>query len=604
MSKRNESIISFNNRLFETAKMMPRGEGMNMIGIIYSNIKEFISVRLCREEDWDEYEDDYNKCIKFLCNNIGSYVKRSYSVLNDDCIIGFKITRRKFADNFQLIPDEYSISNLENGFYLFNPEDKCIFKCKKRGFFVEMYGIYEEPVVFIRSEIIFQYIFGFRRNVIPFEIIRNHGTQPDIHSEKDIVGYIDALKMEPICNIMIGKDPTKIFYKHILSDMKSNPNCYVLQREPNSIITDLKINSLVQFDMIAKEIYKHTKNEECDVNDIFFIGGDKQMMIWNDDESNIIMRTPEIDFNIIMSVLLYSHDSRIDEIYISLYRFDIDTKFPVKALCDLSKSGVNVNVFLEAKARDNEENALEALSKFKEAGVNVVLAYPNKKVHAKLALIKYKDTIMNTSVMRAHIGTGNYSESSQKCFHDLHFITYDAKYTMQVYRVLKGLMNRSIQENDIVSNNRERIVSLIESEMHKSHNGKIIFKCNNICDEEIIQKLYDAADAGVSINIIVRTVCTIRDRHNLRVMSVCGQYLEHDRIYQFGDRVFISSSDIMNRNLDHRIETFVELPEYLAQCISEDILEHYINLNSKPNGSIIIWDMKDGAWIKRTNMRK
>lgn len=594
MSKRNESIISFNNRLFETAKMMPRGEGMNMIGIIYSNIKEFISVRLCREEDWSEYENVYHKCTNLLCNDIRNYVIYAYTTLNNEYFNGFINSCRKFMNNFQQIPSEYSISNLENGLYLFDSFNQSIYKCKKRGFFIKIKTreVQKEPTVFIRSEIIFSNIYRSHQDIIPFEIIRNHGTQPDIHTEKDIIGYIDALKMEPICNIIIGNDPNRILREYILNDVKINPSHYVTQKY--SIITDLKINSLVQFDKIAKEIYKRNKSMNYNVNGIFFTSGSKKILSWSDNKSSILLRTPEIDFSAIINEFLYSHNSFIDEIYISLYRFDIDTEFPVKTICNLSQKGVKINVFLETKARDNEKNALDALMEFREAGVTVVIGYPDKKVHAKLALVKYKD-----GIMKAHIGTGNYSESSQKCFHDLHFITSDEKYTLQVYQILKGLMDGNIKENNIVNHNRERILSLIEDEITKGHDGRIIFKCNNICDEEIIQKLYDAADAGVNINIIARTVCTIHECPNLSVMSVCGRYLEHDRIYQFGNRVFISSSDIMSRNLDHRIESFVELPGYFAHCLTKDLLEQYINLDSRQNGSIVVWDMKDDSWIKR-----
>ena len=251
----------------------------------------------------------------------------------------------------------------------------------------------------------------------------------------------------------------------------------------------------------------------------------------------------------------------IEIIFITLYRNSKESVI-IESLLEARRRDKEVYAYVEPTARGNEQSNLNNICRLKEAGVSVRTNYFNYKVHSKVFCAIDKN---NRKFM--HIGTGNYNENTAQYYTDTHLMTTNPRITNELLKVLMSLFKKTIYKTSYNNlsvytsplNLRPSLNMLIESEIRKHENGRIWIKCNNLYDENIIDKLYQAASAGVDVKIICRTVCGINPKKNLEIRSKVGQYLEHDRIYIFGSRAFISSADLLTRNISKRVEILCEV---------------------------------------------
>lgn len=257
-------------------------------------------------------------------------------------------------------------------------------------------------------------------------------------------------------------------------------------------------------------------------------------------------------------------DENIKNVWITLYRVNPNHSKIVEYLKSAAKKGKNVFVFVELNARGDEINNYRTCEELKNAGCNVRTDYFGYKVHGKLFLAMHKD-----GNLYGHIGTGNYNEKTAMGYTDIHYITGNKEKTSEMLNILIALFEKKVyrtnlEDPKVISspmNIRPFIINFILNETHKGKDGRIYIKVNNFCDEEITTLLYDAADSGVDVKLICRTACTLKPRNNLKVRSKAGKYLEHDRIYVFGDRYFIGSADLLFRNISKRFEIMCEIED-------------------------------------------
>lgn len=250
-------------------------------------------------------------------------------------------------------------------------------------------------------------------------------------------------------------------------------------------------------------------------------------------------------------------------VFISLYRTS-EHSVIVEKLIKAKELGKTVCVYVEPTARDNEKSNLDNIKRLTEAGVHVSCNYFNYKVHGKLFCAIDKDYHVY-----AHIGTGNYNEVTGKQYTDIHLLTTDESITDEILSIFLSIFKKKIYTTTKSKlpiytspiNFRGKINHLIDDEIRKGRYGKIIIKCNNLCDCSIIDKLYTAADRGVQIYIICRTGCAIITHDNIHIRSKVGRYLEHDRFYIFGDKIYISSADLLLRNISKRVEILCEIKD-------------------------------------------
>lgn len=286
-----------------------------------------------------------------------------------------------------------------------------------------------------------------------------------------------------------------------------------------------------------------------------------------------------------------ANDPDVEEIKISLYRVADESKLTSILLKALDK-GKKVTVFVEAKARFDEENNLEWGRKFKEKGAEVIFSFPKIKVHSKILLVvrRENDKIVNY----AYIGTGNFNSKTSKIYCDHAIFTADKRLTKEISRifsVLEGKMIVPREEHLFISpfSTRKNFTSLIMNEIENALAGKkaaITAKMNSLEDPEMIELLYKASNAGVKIRLLIRGfTCLIPGvpgmSENIYITGILDQFLEHGRIYVFengGDqRIFFGSADWMTRNLDSRIEVIAPIYDKDIAAEFKDILELQLN---------------------------
>ena len=261
-------------------------------------------------------------------------------------------------------------------------------------------------------------------------------------------------------------------------------------------------------------------------------------------------------------------DPAVNAISATLYRVADNSKV-AKSLVKAAKKGKTVTVVVELKARFDEESNIYWARKLEKAGANVILGLPHFKVHCKLCLITRQEK--NGPVNYAYLSTGNFNEKTSAIYGDHALFTRDNRLTKEVERVFEYFVNRQPVKpfrHLLVApfNMRHKFVSLINNEIRNARKGLpayMILKMNSLQDEAMIMKLYEASQAGVRVELIVRGVCCLNPgvkdlSENITVRSIVDRYLEHARVYIFGnnndEKLYIASADWMTRNLSRRVE--------------------------------------------------
>jgi len=263
-----------------------------------------------------------------------------------------------------------------------------------------------------------------------------------------------------------------------------------------------------------------------------------------------------------------SIDPKVTNIRITLYRVAKESKV-VNALINAVRNGKNVTVIMELQARFDEEANIYWTDRLREEGARIIHGVPNLKVHSKLCLISRKEK--GKTVYYANIATGNYNENTAKIYCDHGLLTSDTRITGDARRVFDFFDNnyKAGKYNNLLVSPftvRETFIKHINKEIKNAKNGLkayIILKMNSLVDREMIDNLYEASNAGVKIDLIVRGTCSLIPgirgmSENINAISIVDRFLEHSRIFFFyngGDpKYFISSADWMTRNLDNRVE--------------------------------------------------
>jgi len=313
---------------------------------------------------------------------------------------------------------------------------------------------------------------------------------------------------------------------------------------------------------------------------------------------------PVVDF-----VRQASKDPNVLAIKQTLYRTG-PTSVIVDALVSAARAGKEVTVVIELRARFDEEANISLAARLQEAGAHVVYGVVGYKTHAKMLLIIRRES--QKLRLYAHLGTGNYHARTARLYTDYGLFTASKKMCEDINRVFQQLtsMGKTRSHNKILQSPftlQEGLEAKIEREITHVNNGKdgrIIIKLNSLVDSKMIQALYRASIAGVSIDLIVRGMCSLRPgvagiSENIRVVSIIGRFLEHDRVMYFengGDQeVYISSADWMERNLYRRVElcTPIEAEDLKQRIINE--LQYYLLDNTQA------WVMNsDGSYTIRT----
>lgn len=288
-------------------------------------------------------------------------------------------------------------------------------------------------------------------------------------------------------------------------------------------------------------------------------------------------------------------DPKVTAINITLYRLAENSRV-INALINAAKNGKKVNCLVELKARFDERANIFWTNRLEEEGVHVNYGLTDYKVHSKICLVTRIEK--GRPVYYANLATGNFNEKTAKLYCDHSIFTAKKEITHDLIKLFAALNKRTVATGFkylIVSplESRTKFYTLIDREIKIAKSGKpayLIFKVNSLADEGIVEKLYDASNAGVKIKLIVRGICClvpgIKDfSENITVISIIDKFLEHARVFIFGnngkEEMFLSSGDLMSRNFEHRVEVgFPVLDEDVKQEI-RDIIDFQLQDNVK-----------------------
>ncbi|CAA6814015.1 MAG: Polyphosphate kinase (EC [uncultured Sulfurovum sp.] len=292
-------------------------------------------------------------------------------------------------------------------------------------------------------------------------------------------------------------------------------------------------------------------------------------------------------------------DSQTLSIRMTLYRVGKNSPI-VKALIKAAKAGKQVTVLLELKARFDEENNLHWAKALEEAGAHVIYGIKGLKVHAKVAQVtKRKENKLQAYV---HLGTGNYNPITSRIYTDISYFTTKQEFNKDVtkfFHFITGFSNHSKLKTLTLAPEhiKPKLISMINHEATYKEDGHIVLKANSLVDPDIIQALYQASIVGVKIQLIIRGVCTLKPgikniSENITVHSIIGKYLEHPRMYVFKhdeNECYISSADLMPRNLIRRIEILTPIKEpilkqKIKQLLSLQLQDNQLSWRLKSSG--------------------
>jgi polyphosphate kinase len=647
---RDLSWLHFNYRVLDLVKDKNRGvlDKLKFLSIVASNFDEFFEIRVgslynyidnnkkridysgMREEPFREFL--LGECLNFF-NDFNTYFSdKIIPELNKNKIFigdlddldedGKKRAKKYFKKTIfpmltpMVFDNLHSFPILMNKVLIFGvvTKSKDSSKKKKTSFIqipVNIPRFFEykidDNIYFIPIEkIILKYIDKFFRSVLIesvslFRIIRN-GDFTLEESEDIETNFLEELKQKlkdrkfsRVVRIEISNNFDDYLLKSLKEKFKID-DLNIMRLTHNTILDFTSLNQITDYNEFSELLPSYPSP----IKPIDMEGDNEKSIFEILSERDVFLHHPYNSFDPVIKLLNEAADDpNVLSIKITLYRTAKNSGV-IDALLKAAENGKHVSVLFEVKARFDEENNLRNGYKLEKAGCYVIYGIGSLKTHTKLLLIVRREGKKVKNY--AHMGTGNYNETTSRLYTDLSLMTSNQKYTkdaLEFFNVITGHSVPDDYENLITAPiyMRDKILNLIQDEIDNSLSGgeaKICIKINSLQDKNIINKLYEASNSGVKICLIVRGICCLRPgrkglSENIEVLSIVGDYLEHSRLYYFHNGgnpiIYSGSADVMIRSFKRRIESLFKINEEFIKKEAITILNY--NLRDNCNSYIL-----------------
>ena len=656
---RDLSWLNFNYRVLDQVKDKNRDvlDKLKFLSIVSSNFDEFFEIRVgslynyidnnkkridysgMREEPFREFL--LGQCSKFF-NDFNTYFSDTIiTELNEKKIFigdldnldeeGQKKAKKYFKKTIfpmltpMVFDNLHSFPILMNKVLIFGVVTKTKDSSKKKKIsFIQIpvnlprffeYRI-DDNIFFIPIEkIISKHIDKFFRSVLIesvslFRIIRN-GDFTLEESEDIETNFLEELKQklkDRKFSRVVRIEISKSFDDYLLKSLKERfkvDDLNIMRLKSNTILDYTSLNQIIDYNEFSELL----PNYPSPIKSIDLEGDNEKSIFEILSDRDVFLHHPYNSFDPVIKLLNEAADDpNVLSIKITLYRTAKNSGV-IDALLKAAEKGKHVSVLFEVKARFDEENNLRNGYKLEKAGCYVIYGIGSLKTHTKLLLIVRREGKKVKNY--AHMGTGNYNETTSRLYTDLSLMTSNQKYTkdaLEFFNVITGHSVPDDYENLITAPiyMRDKIISLIQGEIDTSLSGgegKICIKINSLQDKDVINKLYEASNGGVKVCLIVRGICCLRPgreglSENIKVLSIVGDYLEHSRLYYFHNGgnpiIYSGSADVMIRSFKRRIESLFKINEEFIKKEAITILNY--NLRDNCNSYEL---NEDGSYSKR-----
>ena len=656
---RDLSWLNFNYRVLDQVKNDNRNllDRLKFLSIVSSNFDEFFEVRVgslynyidskknridysgMRENPFREYLLDNSKVFfddfnSFFSNSIIPLMEKEKIFIGDLDLLdkdGIKKVKKYFKKTIfpmitpMVFDSLHSFPILMNKVLIFGVVTKSKkTSSKSKISFIQIpqniprffeYKI-DSKIYFIPIEnIIRKYIKTFFQGILIesvslFRIIRN-GDYTLEESEDIESNFLEELKQklkDRKFSRVVRLDVLNNYDKNVIKELQKIfkiDDFNLMKLSKNSFLDLSSIFQVVNYNEFSELLPKYPSPiKPFDLNEIH-----EKSIFQILSEKDIFLHHPYNSFDPVIKLLKEAaEDPDVLSIKITLYRTANNSRV-IDELLKAAENGKHVSVLFEVKARFDEENNFKNGYKLEKAGCYVIYGIGSLKTHTKLLLIVRREGKKVRNY--AHMGTGNYNETTSKLYTDIGLMTSNKSYTKDALKFFNVITGHSIPddyENLLTAPNymKDKIISFIEKEIKNVKNGgigKICIKINSLQDKTVINKLYDASNVGVKICLIVRGICCLRpDRKNLseniQVISIVGDYLEHSRLYYFHNNndplIFSGSADVMIRSYKRRIESLFKINDEFIKKQAITILNY--NLRDNMNSYVL---QEDGSYKKK-----
>ena len=599
------SWLDFNTRVLDCAlvKSNPLNERLNFLGITTSNLDEFLSVRFAYAYH-EKHHSPYKEILKRIHRHIHKQVE-TYRILKSELEKeGITIIKPSKLDKKEIQKLKgYFLSSV---FPMLTPilvndfNDICILQSSEPcvGCLIKHGSDDILAVLQIPKSVSPVVPIGHNRYVMIEDVVLMFLSELFINKEIRSKGVFRIIKDASFClshdenrfvvdrmqDIILMRKTSKALFIEIESNMNTQLKTMIMEQfgVPKSHVHEE--HELIDFRRFSKYKFLSDKHSYKPFKAKPFEGKGRYSIFSAVDDRDILLHHPYDSYDTIVRFINHAAiDPDVLAIKQTLYRVSSIDSPIIDGLCKAAKNGKQVSVLVEIKARFDEENNIHLIDKLESSGCHVILGTEYLKTHCKMCVVIKRDG--RDYKIYSHIGTGNYNEKTSRIYTDLSYFTSKYKIGLDllyIFNILSGISTPDSKLKRIAYSPitlRKTLLRNIDREIDHAKKGKkaeIFIKVNSMSDKIMAQKLYEAASKGVQIYILCRGACSMVACKNIYIKSIVGRFLEHSRIYYFKNdnnaEYYISSADLLTRNLDRRIEILLQITDGKAINKLKDII--------------------------------